>query len=171
MTIDINKIEKIMSLMEKHGFDVLQTESKGEKISLARNAAQASFFHAPQAAHHGTPVYGNKVTTTEPTEFSPAAMKQTTAESKPTATEQPAAGEVIKSPFVGTFYRSSNPSNPPFVEVGSKIKKGQSLCIVEAMKLMNEIESEVEGEVVAILVENGKPVEFGTPLFIIKTVG
>lgn len=170
MTIDINKIEKIMSLMEKHGFDVLQTESKGEKISLARNAAQASFFHAPQAAHHGTPVYGNKVTTTEPTEFSPAAMKQTTSASAAATTEQP-DGEVIKSPFVGTFYRSSNPSNPPFVEVGSKIKKGQSLCIVEAMKLMNEIESEIDGEVVAILVENGKPVEFGSPLFIIKKVG
>lgn len=170
MTIDINKIEKIMSLMEKHGFDVLQTESKGEKISLARNAAQASFFHAPQAVSHGIPNHGNKVTSTESAEFSSAAMKQTAATSTSSAAEQP-AGDVIKSPFVGTFYRSSNPSNPPFVEVGSKIKKGQSLCIVEAMKLMNEIESEVEGEVVAILVENGKPVEFGTPLFIIKTVG
>ena len=73
----------------------------------------------------------------------------------------------MTSPFVGTFYRSPGPDAPSFVEVGSRVKKGQSLCIVEAMKLMNEIECEIEGEVVAILVENAKPVEFGTPLFII----
>ena len=74
----------------------------------------------------------------------------------------------MTSPFVGTFYRAPGPDTPVFVDVGQKVKKGQTLCIVEAMKLMNEIEAEFDGEIKAILVENGKPVEFGSPLFIIK---
>ncbi|NBX17057.1 MAG: acetyl-CoA carboxylase biotin carboxyl carrier protein [Proteobacteria bacterium] len=78
-------------------------------------------------------------------------------------------GNTICSPFVGTFYRSPSPDSPVFVEIGTRVKKGQTLCIVEAMKLMNEIEAEADGEVVSILVENAKPVEFGTPLFIIKS--
>jgi acetyl-CoA carboxylase biotin carboxyl carrier protein len=82
------------------------------------------------------------------------------------AAEKP--GTLITSPFVGTFYRSPSPDAPPFVEVGQSVRKGQALCIVEAMKLMNEIESEVSGKVVEILVENGQPVEFGEPLFRIE---
>ena len=74
----------------------------------------------------------------------------------------------ITSPFVGTFYRSPGPDAAPFVDVGTRVKKGQVLCIVEAMKLMNEIESEIEGAVVQVLVENGQPVEYGEPLFKIK---
>jgi acetyl-CoA carboxylase biotin carboxyl carrier protein len=82
----------------------------------------------------------------------------------------PASGPAvyITSPFVGTFYRSPSPDAPPFVDVGSRVKKGQVLCIVEAMKLMNEIESEVDGAIVAVLAENGQPVEFGEPLFQIR---
>ena len=76
-----------------------------------------------------------------------------------------APGVVVSSPFVGTFYRSSSPDAPPFVDVGQKVKKGQTLCIIEAMKLMNEIESEVDGTVAEILVQNATPVEFGEPLF------
>jgi len=76
-------------------------------------------------------------------------------------------GEVIKSPMVGTFYRSASPGSDPFVEVGSVVKSGQTLCIVEAMKLLNEIESDHAGTVKAILVENGQPVEYGEPLFIV----
>ncbi|MCX8058734.1 MAG: acetyl-CoA carboxylase biotin carboxyl carrier protein [Spirochaetes bacterium] len=75
---------------------------------------------------------------------------------------------IVKSPIIGTFYRSPAPDKPPFVEIGNKIKKGDILCIIEAMKVMNKIESEVNGEIVEILVENGKPVEYGTPLFKIK---
>ena len=73
----------------------------------------------------------------------------------------------MKSPFVGTFYRSSSPDNPPFTDHGQRVSKGQALCIVEAMKLMNEIECEFDGTILDILVENGKLVEFGTPLFVI----
>ena len=76
-------------------------------------------------------------------------------------------GHVIKSPMVGTFYRSSSPGNPPFVELGSSIKVGDTLCIIEAMKLLNEIDADVAGVVKEILVENGQPVEFGQPLFVI----
>ena len=74
-------------------------------------------------------------------------------------------GVLVNSPFVGTFYRAPSPDSPPFVDVGQKVKKGQTLCIVEAMKLMNEIESEVDGTVAEIFVQNATPVEFGEPLF------
>jgi acetyl-CoA carboxylase biotin carboxyl carrier protein len=76
-------------------------------------------------------------------------------------------GHVVKSPMVGTFYRSSAPGNPPFVEVGASVKEGDTLCIIEAMKLLNEIDSDVSGTITKILVENGQPVEFGQPLFVI----
>jgi len=76
----------------------------------------------------------------------------------------------IKAPLVGTFYRASSPDGPPFVEVGDRVKKGQVLCIIEAMKLMNEIESEVDGTLVKVLVENAQPVEYGEPLFLIEPV-
>ena len=75
---------------------------------------------------------------------------------------------VIRSPIVGTFYRSPSPDSPPYVEVGEAVEKGQTLCIIEAMKIMNEIESEVKGEIVDILAENGEPVEYGEPLFLVK---
>lgn len=144
---------------------MVQAESKGEKISLARNAAHAAFFQQ-QVAHHAAPMHSSKATADVP-----ASAHATTTQAAEAPQAATPAGETIKSPFVGTFYRSPSPANPPFVEIGSRVKKGQALCIVEAMKLMNEIESEIEGEVVAILVENGKPVEFGTPLFIIAPVG
>ncbi len=97
---------------------------------------------------------------------------------EPTGPAQPSAAQIpppeeekkvsVNSPFVGTFYRSASPGSPPLVDVGTRVKKGQPLCIVEAMKLMNEIEAEVNGTVVGILKEDGKPVEFGEPLFIIE---
>ncbi|HYF60847.1 MAG TPA: acetyl-CoA carboxylase biotin carboxyl carrier protein, partial [Burkholderiaceae bacterium] len=88
----------------------------------------------------------------------------------PAAPEAPAqpSGHAVKSPMVGTFYRSANPNSPPFVEIGSQVKEGDTLCIVEAMKLMNEIEADKAGTVKAVLVENGQPVEYGQPLFVIE---
>ena len=85
--------------------------------------------------------------------------------------EFPPGVEVVKSPIVGTFYRAPSPESPPYVEVGSHVKKGDTLCIIEAMKIMNEIEADTEGKVVKILVENGQPVEFGQPLFLIDPNG
>ena len=169
--IDVAKIEKLMTLMAKHGFDVVQAESSGEKISLARHVAHASLFQ-PQASYPQplsqmrSQVNGSGVSleSVEETEIN-SNQAPRTEEAK--ETKKLPEGTTITSPFVGTFYRSPGPDAAPFVELGSRIRKGQSLCIVEAMKLMNEIESEIDGEIVAILTDNAKPVEFGTPLFIV----
>lgn len=169
--VDITKIEKLMLLMAKHGFDVVQAEAGGEKFSLAKNASHAHFLQS----HSG---YSTSPTSQSHNHLAPFKSKTLENLEENVSVESPVmaapvdvktqpAGEIIKSPFVGTFYRSPGPDSASFVEIGTKVKKGQALCIVEAMKLMNEIESEIEGEVVAILVENAKPVEFGTPLFII----
>ncbi|MES2615456.1 MAG: acetyl-CoA carboxylase biotin carboxyl carrier protein [Bdellovibrionota bacterium] len=169
--VDIAKIEKLMQLMSKHGFDVVQAESSGEKLSLARNASHAHIFqHAPHSSQ--------QMSSSSPKNASIENLDENQGNSTDVSISTPVAkeekaqpiGEVMTSPFVGTFYRSPSPDTPSFVEIGSKVKKGQALCIVEAMKLMNEIESEADGEVVAILVENAKPVEFGTPLFIIAPI-
>ncbi|APJ05123.1 acetyl-CoA carboxylase, biotin carboxyl carrier protein [Silvanigrella aquatica] len=161
--MDVTKIEKLMTLMAKHGFDVIEAESSGEKISLARNVSQASVFQQqtvlPQNANQLKSGSSGLATSME--------FKSENAAVKSEETKKLPEGTTITSPFVGTFYRSPSPDSPSFVEIGSKIRKGQSLCIVEAMKLMNEIESEMDGEIVAILIDNAKPVEFGTPLFIV----
>jgi acetyl-CoA carboxylase biotin carboxyl carrier protein len=171
--IDVAKIEKLMTLMAKHGFDVVQAESSGEKISLARHVSHASLFQT-QASYSSQPLTqmrsqstgsGSSLESFEGSESNAIATTVRTEETK--ETKKLPDGTTITSPFVGTFYRSPGPDAAPFVELGSKIRKGQPLCIVEAMKLMNEIESEIDGEIVAILTDNAKPVEFGTPLFIV----
>ena len=97
----------------------------------------------------------------------PATTKKQAADDEDDEYDEEPEGNVVKSPMVGTFYRSASPGSEPFVELGSTIKVGDALCIVEAMKLLNEINAEVSGTVKAILVENGQPVEYGEPLFII----
>ena len=94
---------------------------------------------------------------------------QATASSAPAEVKEPATHKKVLSPFVGTFYRSASPTAPVYVEVGKRVAPGDSLCIIEAMKLMNEIEADFAGKIVQILVENGQPVEFGEPLFVIDT--
>jgi len=158
--VDITKIERLMLLMSKHGFDVVQAESAGEKFSLTKNAS-----------NHPSPSRTKNISF----EIQEEAQMQAAEEPHSAAVKEKEekilpSGEILISPFVGTFYRSPGPDAAVFVEVGSKVKKGQALCIVEAMKLMNEIESEIEGEVVAILVNNATPVEFGTPLFVIAPI-
>lgn len=168
--IDVSKVEKLMALMREFGVDVIQAESREEKISLARNAGNQEFFNRQSYA---SPVpNGNYAQAMASQDAMPRDPAQSSTPHKTNAM-QPIApavadGTLIKSPFVGNFYRSPGPDSPSFVEKGSRVRKGQTLCIVEAMKLMNEIESELDGEVVDILVENGKTVEFGTPLFVIK---
>ena len=170
--IDLSKVEKLMALMAQYGVDVVQAENKGERVHLARNVAHLAVF--PGAIHgHGAGAFvspsgaasaqGASVSSLE----SGASPVTSSAGGASSATPQIPDGTIINSPVVGTFYRSPSPDAASFVEVGSKVKKGQTLCIVEAMKLMNEIECELDGEVVAVLAENGKPVEFGTPLFVI----
>lgn len=169
--IDVAKIEKLMVLMAKNGFDVVQAESSGEKISLARHVSQISLFQPQtsynQSSHSQIMPQTNLKTSLDIAENTSEVPVMHSEEKK--ESQKLPEGTTITSPFVGTFYRSPGPDAAPFVEIGSKIRKGQSLCIVEAMKLMNEIESEIDGEIVAILIENAKPVEFGTPLFIVAT--
>ncbi|MEY4066416.1 MAG: hypothetical protein RIR26_2624 [Pseudomonadota bacterium] len=180
--IDLGKVEKLMVLMAQYGVDVVQAETGPEKISLAKNAgalhAVTSLPLVQSAVHAAAPSVA-PVVSSAATASSPATVASVSAQatqSQPAAapvSSAPAAkvipeGTTISSPFVGTFYRSPSPDSPVFVEVGTRVKKGQTLCIVEAMKLMNEIESELDGEVVAILMDNAKPVEFGTPLFVIR---
>jgi acetyl-CoA carboxylase biotin carboxyl carrier protein len=148
--MDLRKLKTLIDLVQNSGISELEISEGEEKIRIAKHltAAPATVMlgpaHAPQVA--------------------PAAPAVSQAAT-------PAAGEpeghVVTAPMVGTFYRAGSPGSSPFVEVGSAVKQGDTLCVLEAMKLMNEIESDVAGTVKSILVENGQPVEFGQPLFVI----
>lgn len=178
--IDLDKIERMMALMAQYGVDVVEAESGRERVSLARHAADAHFFNrtvgvqqtvaASNAAGGGGVEAGLASVVSSSADTNPA-MNGVGAPAAPvpsSSVSQSVPGFVQKSELVGTFYRSPSPGAPTFTDVGQVVKKGQTLCIVEAMKIMNEIEAETDGEVVEILVQDGKPVEFGTPLFVIK---
>ena len=149
--MDLRKLKKLIDLVQESGISELEITEGEEKVRIAKQVGVAAptAYLAPAAAPALTASTGPA-----------AAPAQGTAPALP-------EGELIKSPMVGTFYRAASPENEPFVEVGSTVKAGDTLCIVEAMKLMNEIESELTGVVKAILVENGQPVEYGQPLFVI----
>lgn len=150
--MDLRKLKKLIDLVEESGITELEVTEGEEKVRIVKhaNVAPQQTYLMPQAAPIATPVAAAIAPTADVAE-------------KPTLPE----GQVIKSPMVGTFYRSASPGSDPFVEIGSAVKSGDTLCIVEAMKLLNEIESDCSGTVKAILVENGQPVEYGEPLFII----
>ncbi len=151
--MDIRKVKKLIELLEESGIDELEIREGEESVRISRHSktpAQQYYAPAPMAA--------------------PAAPAAPAAAAAPVA-EAPAApklnGAVARSPMVGTFYRKSSPAAPAFVEVGQTVKKGDTLCIVEAMKMMNHIEAETSGVVESILVEDGQPVEYDQPLFTI----
>jgi acetyl-CoA carboxylase biotin carboxyl carrier protein len=156
--MDLSYIKKIIRLVENSNVDEVEIEEEGKKIRVAKNKNSVATYQAPTYAAPAQPV---------PQPTAPVQPSQ------PAETPAPAKAEKkhheIKSPIVGTFYRAPAPDADPFVEVGDEVKPGQTLCIIEAMKLMNEIESDVAGKVVAILVENGKPVEYNQILFHIET--
>jgi acetyl-CoA carboxylase biotin carboxyl carrier protein len=152
--MDLRKLKTLIDLVQSSGISELEISEGEEKIRIAKQLT------APQATMVNLPVAGA------------AAMTPTAVSSAPTFSAAPEAapeiaGHQVKSPMVGTFYRAGSPGAAPFIEVGQTVKVGDILCIIEAMKLMNEIEAEVAGTVKAILVDNGQPVEFGQPLFII----
>lgn len=159
--VNVSKIEKLAELMKKNKLDVIQAETDLEKIWLARNVGGLNLF---QNRHHSSPSDVAQQSPAATVAQNPTHTSVATAES---TTPKIPDGHKVTSPFVGTFYRAPSPDAQTFVNVGSVVKKGQALCIVEAMKLMNQIEADIDGKVTAILVENGTPVEFGTPLFII----
>jgi acetyl-CoA carboxylase biotin carboxyl carrier protein len=153
--MDLRKLKKLIDLVQESGIAELEITEGEEKVKIVKGGIVA-VSQAPLAA---LPPPGPAP---EPRSAAPAAAAAPPAE--PAAGQE---GHVLKAPMVGTFYRSSSPDAKPFVEVGQPIKEGQTICIIEAMKLMNEIEADASGVVKAILVENGQPVEYGQPLFII----
>jgi acetyl-CoA carboxylase biotin carboxyl carrier protein len=150
--MDIRKIKKLIELVEESGIAELEITEGEESVRIHRgsSATQAPMNYAPQMVAQAP----------APQQAAPAAQEQA---------EAPApTGHVLKSPMVGTFYRSSSPESKAFVEVGQKVRIGDTLCIVEAMKMMNQIESDKEGVVREILVGNQESVEFDQPLFVIE---
>ena len=152
--MDIRKVKKLIELLEESGIDELEIHEGEESVRISRHSKQPAY--APQ------PFYAQ----------APAPAAAPVAAAAPSAEAAPAAapklnGTVARSPMVGTFYRAASPTSGNFVEVGQTVKKGDILCIVEAMKMMNHIEAEASGVIESILVENGQPVEYDQPLFTI----
>ncbi|MDO4877739.1 MAG: acetyl-CoA carboxylase biotin carboxyl carrier protein [Neisseria sp.] len=154
--MDLRKLKKLIDLVEESGIAEIEVTEGEEKVRITRATAPQTVYAAPLPAAAPAPVAAATV--------APAAAASSAA-AAPASRDLSAAQ---KSPMVGTFYRAASPSSPAFVEVGQTVKAGDTLCIIEAMKLMNEIEAEKSGVVKEILVENGQPVEYGEPLFIIE---
>ena len=153
--MDLRKLKKLIDLVEESGIAEIEVTEGEEKVRITRTTAAAAPVYAAPAPAAAAPV------------AAPAAPAAA-APAQQAAAPAPSRGKTVKSPMVGTLYRAPNPEADPFVTVGSTVKVGDTLCIIEAMKLMNEIESEFAGTVVEILVENGQPIEYGQPLFIIE---
>ena len=151
--MDLRKLKKLIDLVEESGIAELEVTEGEEKVRIVKSGRASRDTAVMLAA----PV---------PVAPVPAPAPVAAAPVVPAAPAQPDGAE-LKSPMVGTFYRSASPGAKPFVEVGDAVKKGQAVCIIEAMKLMNEIEADHDGVVKAVLVENGQPVEYGEPLLII----
>lgn len=152
--MDLRKIKTLIDLVQQSGIAELEITEGEEKVRISRTGNGQQFMAPMTPTSMMLPTDITGVMQTIP----PAAA--------PTPT--PPTGHTVKSPMVGTFYRSPSPGAAAFVEVGQSVTKGQTLCIIEAMKLLNEIESDASGVVKAILVENSQPVEFGQPLFVIE---
>jgi len=158
--MDLDQLKRILALVQEHGVAELELEQDGLKLRVRKDGVM--------------PVGGGIVA---PPPVPPAGAAGLSAAVPLPLSPAAAAGDadtdielaVVKSPIVGTFYRSPEPGAASFVEIGTSVKKGQVLCIIEAMKLMNEIDSEYDGEVVTVYVENGQPVQYGERLFAIRT--
>lgn len=152
--MDLRKLKTLIDLVQNSGISELEISEGEEKIRIAKQLVPA-----PNTTMVSMPM-------TQAAMPAAAVPPVPTSVAQSAATTEP-AGHQVKAPMVGTFYRSGSPGSPAFVEVGHSVKKGDTLCIIEAMKLMNEIESDADGVVKAILVENGQPVEFDQPIFVI----
>jgi acetyl-CoA carboxylase biotin carboxyl carrier protein len=163
--VNLAEVERLLEFMQKHGLEEFEYKRKGLRIWLKKPSAHPTLAYAPMVAPEIV------VASAPSPAAQAAAAKSERAASRDSANDTPRSDEnvhVVKSPIVGTFYAAAGPGSEAFVAVGSKVESGQALCIIEAMKLMNEIESDVAGEVVRIFVENGQPVEYGEPLFGIR---
>ncbi len=157
MEINIDQIRALADLAHEKNLAELEVADGEKRVTLKTAAAFISSVNVATA-----PVLPL------PAPALPAAAEPTVVPPAPKADALPANAYTVTSPMVGTFYRSPSPDSPPFVEVGQMVSAGQTLCIIEAMKLMNELESEVSGKVLKVLAENGQPVEFGQPLLLVE---
>ncbi|PKD41848.1 acetyl-CoA carboxylase biotin carboxyl carrier protein [Methylomonas sp. Kb3] len=146
--MDIRKIKKLIDLIEESDIAEIEIREGEESVKISRYSAAAPVQYAAPVAS------------------APVAVAAASAAVAPV--EEKVSGHVVKSPMVGTFYRSASPGSAAFVEVGQSVSNGQTLCIIEAMKILNQIEADNSGKIKQILVENGHPVEYGQPLFIIE---
>lgn len=157
--MDLRKIKKLVEILEESQLAEIEITEEGESIRLSRNMqagpAMPQYMAYPQAA---------------PAPAAPAPESAPSADGGSAGSDEPdlADGHVIRSPMVGTFYAAPNPESEPFVRTGQSVKAGDTVCVIEAMKMFNQIESDTDGKVVAVLVENGQPVEFDQPLFIVR---
>jgi acetyl-CoA carboxylase biotin carboxyl carrier protein len=152
--MDLRKLKTLIDLVAESDIAELEVTEGESKVRIVKSSAAPQgqlMMMQPQAMTHMAPSPAPAAIASAPVAAAPAELQ----------------GHIVKSPMVGTFYRSSAPGSAPFVEIGSSVKEGDTLCIIEAMKLLNEIDTEVSGVVKQILVENGQPVEFGQPLFVI----
>jgi acetyl-CoA carboxylase biotin carboxyl carrier protein len=153
--MDIKKIKKLIDLLENSSLSEIEITEGEESVRLSRQnhapmtASLAQHHHVISPPVHHAPIH-------------------TEVKSTPSAEEPPISGHIIRSPMVGTFYTSASPETPAFVQIGQMVNAGQVLCIIEAMKMFNEIESDRAGKVIEVLVNNGEPVEYDQPLFVIE---
>jgi acetyl-CoA carboxylase biotin carboxyl carrier protein len=157
--LDLDQIRKILDLVREHELSEFEIEQEGLRLKILRDA------HGAHVVTHTAGVNPEAAVPANGTAPASGAAGPSVAEIGDAEIEL----AVVKSPIVGTFYRSSEPGSAAFVEIGSAVKKGDVLCIIEAMKLMNEIDSEYDGEIVNVYVENGQPVQYGERLFAIRT--
>jgi acetyl-CoA carboxylase biotin carboxyl carrier protein len=149
--MDIRKVKKLIELLEESGISEIEISEGEESVRISRYPKPGAVMAAPMAAAPA-PVAAAAPAVGAPAPTPPA----------------PVRGQQVTAPMVGTFYSGPAPGAKPFVEIGTEVKPGDTLCVIEAMKMMNQIESEFAGRVVSVLVENGSPVEFGQPLFVIE---
>ncbi len=157
--MDLRKIKKLIELLEESNLAEIEIHEGEESVRLMRQHPPG---REPQMIHVPAPQ------TAAPATAAPPVSRLADADDQAASSgDGLPAGEVVRSPMVGTYYGAPNPESPPFVSVGSEVSEGDALCLVEAMKMFNQIEAEFSGEVVAVLVEDGQPVEFDEPLFVI----
>jgi acetyl-CoA carboxylase biotin carboxyl carrier protein len=168
--LDLNQLKQLLDLVREHELTEFEIEQEGLRVKIRKDASGTSVVTLPEASNPAA------VSAAPPAPGLPGLPAAPAAgNASPALGNGPAAADteielaVVKSPIVGTFYRAPEPGASSYVEIGSTVRKGQVLCIIEAMKLMNEIDSEYDGEVVNIYVENGQPVQYGERLFAIRT--
>lgn len=152
--MDIRKLKKLIDLVESSDIGELEISEGEESVRISRTAPAAPATAAPPPQVAAAPP--------------PAAAAETEGTAQPAADNSHPEGHMVRSPMVGTFYRAPSPDATAFVDVGDRVSPEQTLCIVEAMKMLNQIEADVSGEISAILVENGQPVEYDQPLFVVS---